>query len=149
MSSSSARKIVPTRWRFWLPALFWMALIFLMSHQPGGDSGNLSRLILEYLASWGIDLRAWFGDHAFWVIRKMAHFTEYFILYLLVAIGWGNFARNKWYILGFCMLYAASDEFHQLFIPGRVGDIGDVMIDSTGAFFGLIIIALVRRWKKS
>jgi VanZ family protein len=132
----------------WIPAILWMALIFFMSSQPGGQSGNLSRLILEYLASIGIDMQAWFGDNAFWVIRKLAHFGEYFILFWLVLFGWGDFRRNKWKILLLCILYAASDEFHQLFVPGRVGDWGDVAIDSTGAFTALGIRALFTRRKK-
>lgn len=126
-------------WRL-VPALLWMGLIFFMSHQRGGESGALSRVILEYLASWGLDLRAWFGDNAFLVIRKMAHFTEYFILFFFIDLAlsiWYNWKQRRWLALGITALYAASDEFHQLFIAGRIGNIGDVFIDSLGALAAL------------
>ena len=55
-----------------LPALAWMGMIFYMSSQPGGESGAFSRLVLEWFAGIGLDLRALFGEHAFWVIRKTA-----------------------------------------------------------------------------
>lgn len=50
---------------------------------------------------------------------------------------------------GAATLYAATDEFHQLFVPGRAGLFTDVLIDATGAAIGLLlagsIIALVKR----
>ena len=70
-------------WVRWIPAVAWMLLIFSLSNQPGSDSGKLSRLILDWLASIGLDFWAWFGDDAPIVIRKLAHFVEYGILYLL------------------------------------------------------------------
>lgn len=39
----------------------------------------------------------------------------------------------------FCILYAASDELHQLFVPGRAGLITDVCIDSAGALLGILL----------
>lgn len=131
----------------WVPALGWMVLIFSMSHQPGGESGAFSKLVLEFLASWGLDLRVWFGDNAFWVIRKMAHFTEYFILFNLIALGLGRtvaWPRMGFIALGITTLYAATDEFHQLFIPKRVGDLLDVGVDSLGAATGLFLHFLFR-----
>ena len=49
--------------------------------------------------------------------------------------------EQKWFItlaiaLGFCILYAASDEIHQLFVPGRGAQFRDVMIDFSGAILG-------------
>ena len=43
----------------------------------------------------------------------------------------------------FCILYAMSDEFHQLFVPGRSGEIRDICIDSLGALLGIIIMTCV------
>lgn len=137
-------------WLRWIPAVLFMATIFMFSNQPGGESGTLSKIILDWLNSIGLDFRAWFGDNATFVLRKGAHFTEYFILFWLVLLGWGNFVRNRWKILVLCILYAASDEFHQLFIPGRVGNLGDVLIDSCGACFGFLIRSIpVFRKKRS
>jgi VanZ family protein len=126
-----------------------MALIFFMSHQPGGESGAFSRMVLEFLASCGFDLRSWFGDHAFWVVRKAAHFSEYFILYFLVAWALAHrtivWPKTGYMALSIAILYAASDEVHQLFIPKRVGDIVDVGIDSLGALFAISLHALARK----
>lgn len=130
-------------WIWWLPALLWMGLIFFMSHQQGGGSGRLSRMILEWFASFGLDLRVLFGENAFWVIRKMAHFTEYFILFLLVNLAlrqYWEWKKRRWRVLLVCFLYAASDEFHQLFIPGRVGDVLDVTIDTLGASTAMLLL---------
>ena len=132
-----------------------MVLIFLMSHQEGGGSGRLSRLIVETLAEYGIDLKALFGDYAFVFIRKAAHFTEYFILFQLFffalgkRVSWGKRAGTA---LLLAFLYAASDEFHQTFIPKRTGLVTDVLIDTSGALFGLLFNAAIRwasrKWKE-
>ena len=44
---------------------------------------------------------------------------------------------------GICLLYAASDEIHQLFVPGRSGEVRDVMIDFSGAVLGIALSMLV------
>ena len=48
----------------------------------------------------------------------------------------------------FCFLYACSDEFHQLFIPGRSGQFIDILIDTSGALIMLLIIYLWQKRKK-
>ena len=128
----------------WLPALGLMGLIFLLSHQPGGDSGLLSKQVLDFFASIGLDLSSWLGERtAFLLIRKAAHFTEYFLLG--TAVWWGFTPmenRNKRALIAWtiAVLYAASDEFHQLFIPGRTGNVGDVLIDSFGAGVAILLL---------
>ena len=44
-------------------------------------------------------------------------------------------------------LYACSDEFHQLFIPGRSGEFRDVMIDSTGGIIGIVFTTFIVKYK--
>lgn len=136
---------LPTLLR-WLPAVAWMAMIFFFSHQPGGESGEFSKWVLDQLAGIGLDLRAWFGEHAFVVVRKAAHAFEYFVLcgLLLLALRTWTWPRRGWASWGLASAYACSDEFHQLFIPLRVGDIQDVMIDSLGAALMLGLYALLR-----
>lgn len=129
----------------WLPASMWMLMIFLFSNQPGGGSGALSRLIMSYLARVGIDFQAWFGENAVWILRKCAHFTEYMLLFFLLFFAVKTHIHSRkarwWALLG-VFLYASSDEFHQLFIPGRVGDILDVAIDTSGGCWGLVLASL-------
>ena len=43
---------------------------------------------------------------------------------------------------GISTAYAATDEFHQIFVPGRAGMVTDVMIDSSGALAGILLAAL-------
>jgi VanZ family protein len=130
----------------WLPAVLWMAMIFFFSHQPGGESGAFSKWVLDQLASIGLDLRAWFGEHAFVVVRKAAHAFEYFVLcgLLLLALRRTPWPRRGWWALALACAYACSDEFHQRFIPLRVGDIQDVLIDSLGAAMMLGLFAGLR-----
>jgi VanZ family protein len=141
----SAMNLKTKQWLRWLPAIAWMTMIFLFSNQPGGGSGALSKLIMGYLAKVGIDFQAWFGEHAVWVLRKCAHFTEYMILFFLLfyALRGGIVWKTaRWWALLGVFLYASSDEIHQLFIPGRVGDALDVMIDTCGGMMGVLLATL-------
>lgn len=77
------------------------------------------------------------------ITRKIAHFTEYCILGLLVLNMLKDYIQiDKKTILiaiGFCLLYSISDELHQLFVSGRAGRVLDVIIDTFGSFIGTII----------
>jgi VanZ family protein len=91
------------------------------------------------------------------VVRKGAHITEYAILGLLLWRAIHKPARDqvpRWnwrhaavaFIIA--AIYAASDEFHQSFVPSRGAQFGDVLFDSTGAALGLIALWLAGRWRK-
>lgn len=129
----------------WLPALLWMGLIFMLSHQPGSDSGNLTRMLMEFLAGLGLDLPQVFGKYATLALRKTAHFTEYLILFLWLKLAIGQTAKGLTRALIITIAYAITDEFHQLFIPGRVGNAGDVLVDSLGATLAWIFIRFRRK----
>lgn len=81
------------------------------------------------------------------IIRKNAHAFEYIVLALLTcSVFFINKFRGKGvivYVLFICLLYAVSDEFHQLFVPGRTSLVSDVMIDFSGALVGLGIFYLI------
>lgn len=134
---------------FFILTVGWMILIFLFSARPAElssqDSSRMGHLVGKILVS---DYEAWPKvqqdryaegiDHA---VRKTAHFAEYAILgFLLTGAaslgnGWKSFLQP-----GFTgALYAASDEFHQLFVPGRSGQVSDVMLDSAGVCFGVFL----------
>jgi len=91
-------------------------------------------------------------------IRKAAHLTEYAILAMLLGrtIIRGIKAERKmeiWYVNVWLIatLVAALDEYHQSFVPSRGAAWGDVLIDSGGAIFGLLICSswLRRAGRKS
>ena len=84
-----------------------------------------------------------------YIIRKVAHFTEYFILAVLVLNVLKDYKtiNYKLLLLTFilCLLYAASDEWHQTFVDGRVGTYKDVIIDSLGSLTYLILYKVIKK----
>ncbi|MFH5836255.1 VanZ family protein [Proteiniclasticum sp. C24MP] len=127
----------------WIPSILWMGFIFFLSHQQGGSSSELSSGITETLYSIihaflpRLNLEA---DFFHFLVRKGAHFTAYLILALFVAHAMKQKDRTSFFrVFFFCMLYANSDEFHQTFVPGRSGELRDVLIDSSGAVTGILL----------
>ena len=76
--------------------------------------------------------------------------TEYALLSMLIYLACASlknsfFYRSKaWIALAVSVVYATTDEIHQLFVPGRSGEVRDVLIDSLGALIGILIISLIR-----
>lgn len=128
----------------WLPALIWMAIIFYLSHQAGTQSSQLSGGITDFL--WTFSQFLPLQEETFHtIIRKSAHFTAYFILGTLTfyALYNKNLFKNATIAWIIATLYAGTDEYHQTFIPGRSGEVRDVIIDSAGALTGIISIILI------
>lgn len=143
----------------WIPAAVIMVTIFWFSAQPADVSTEMSdgvtKLLLGIAEALGLmklspgrvyELCVFFSTP----VRKCAHITEFAVLHLTVL--WGlwqwEYRKRKW-IFGALMVtvfYACTDEFHQLFVPGRAGMITDVMIDSIGAV--LITAVLWHREKR-
>jgi VanZ family protein len=89
-------------------------------------------------------------------LRKAAHVTEYAILTGLLFRALRGLIAGFWPRAGVAflpaMIFAATDEFHQRFVPSRTGSVYDVMVDYSGAFLGILIcraahLALLRRRK--
>ena len=126
----------------WIALLFWMGLIFYMSNQPGDVSSKQSGLVLKLFQFIGIDLNNELSELATFIVRKTAHFTEYFILYFLsinVMKCYLNIKNTIFYSFIFSFFYACTDEIHQYFIPGRAMAFRDVLIDSAGALLAMIL----------
>jgi VanZ family protein len=91
------------------------------------------------------------------ILRKCAHLTEYALFALLL---WRAVRRpvkgdpRPWIwreaglTLLLVMLYAATDEFHQWFVPTRTPLVSDVFIDTSGGAAGLLALWLIGRWRK-
>ena len=134
----------------WVLLILWMLLIFFMSHQPGEVSSSQSELVLKIFRLIGIELNDYFGELATFFIRKLAHFSEYAILYLLaynVSINYIKERKSRIFLIGFVFLYACTDEIHQYFIPGRNMAFKDVLIDTSGGIFGYIVSIVLERIK--
>jgi VanZ family protein len=116
--------------RYQLPAIIYAILIFIGSALHRVPSPDL-----------GI---TWFD--------KIEHFSEYFIFSLLVirALKYDPVALKgkSLFILAFllCVFYAGTDEFHQIYVPGRDADIFDLMADSVGILCGAFCYPLLARF---
>lgn len=105
----------------WVPVLLWAGMIYYWSDQP------FLRITDEW---WDI------------IARKIAHAFVFGVLarlFMRAFQGSTSWSRKKifaWSLL-WTALYACSDEFHQSFVPGRVGALTDVLIDSAGAWLAL------------
>ncbi|SCZ78107.1 VanZ family protein [Acidaminobacter hydrogenoformans] len=155
----------------WALVILWMAVIFSLSAQPASASNDLSRgitaLIIDLIQKILPMVNLTLNDFNHYV-RKNAHFIAYFLLGFLVinALMVGetveklkNFKergsaayRRRWLLAGLiCVSYAISDEVHQLFVPGRGGQVKDVLIDSGGAATGILVYVwgrrLLSRWR--
>lgn len=134
------RKVLP-----WLLVILWMALIFYLSHQPANTSNGLSKGATEIIVETvekiapSVDINIKNFNHN---LRKNAHFFAYLVLGILVVNGLRSIGivgyKAMSLALFICILYAISDEVHQLFVPGRGGQIKDVIIDSAGAVVGIL-----------
>ncbi len=144
-----------------LPALLVMIMIFRFSSQNADDSSveslRITRdLILsirdQFRLSWTPEELAFYIDRSEFYVRKLAHFSEYALLgislILPVTACYSDRFRRRALVLitwGICAVYAASDEFHQSFSPGRSPQLRDVVIDSCGALTGILLGLLFLR----
>ncbi len=131
----------------WTILLIWMLVIFLFSHQP--QSGQATYSIIEKIFPVLKDSKQ--IEILNFIIRKCAHFTEYFILTLLIFSLLKEYQIKKRYIISImlCFIYACTDEFHQLFIIGRTANFRDCLIDTLGGIFYLILNKLVTTKRKN
>jgi VanZ family protein len=131
--------------RYKLPALLWTAVIFLASTDAFSAPHTGSILQSIAAAILGHPLPELTYELTQFVIRKLAHLTEYAILAAL----WFRALRGeergwtlRWSMLAvlIAIAVAAMDEFHQSFVPSRTGTPLDVVIDGCGAILAQLMI---------
>ena len=130
--------------KHWLPVLIWLGVIFL---------GSTDMLSAEHTSRFLVPFLRWIDPQISFAtlnaiqlgIRKLGHLTEYAILAMLLwrALRSGTRWQIKMSILFLVAalasaIFAASDEFHQSFVPSRTASPNDVMIDICGALIGLL-----------
>ncbi len=146
------------RWGTGLLLAVWMAVIFLFSAQPDTESAEVSGTVAYRI----VDV----ADHVFqmemtgterqqyvkkldYPVRKAAHMSEYAILALLSLAFFKSMEMRgrKMYLPAFLLavLYAGTDEFHQLCVSGRAGRFSDVCIDAAGALIALLLAYAIGR----
>ncbi len=131
--------------------IFWMVLIFRFSADTGIESHELSdavtRMFCEIVRRFtGRDLIMALTAHQYSVLelcfRKMAHMGIYCMLSFSTMLVLFTFPLGMIFrmlvSLIFCVIYACTDEFHQVLVAGRTPDFLDVLIDSAGAAAGII-----------
>jgi VanZ family protein len=140
------------RWLLrWGPAIAWAVVIWLFS--TSAFSGfNTSRFIvplLRWLLPQASEETLWFLH---FLIRKTAHFVEYFVFSVLLVrgvrgerTGW----KLAWAIAAVVMAaaYAALDELHQTFVPRRSGSPLDSLLDASGAAAAQLLTWTRTRWQ--
>ena len=135
----------PMRWLLPLGAvLLCMGAVWLFSAQSGTLSSGLSRGVLGLIET---ELPGFYAQLARWgrpeyLLRKLAHFSEYLLLGLLLyALLRRKFSPAVSALLAVMLAagFALTDEWHQLSVPGRDGNLRDVLIDTAGAFTGGVL----------
>lgn len=131
----------------------WMTVIFCFSAQPADVSTDTSLRVGMTIGKMSVpdfsklpkEEQIDYAKKIEFPVRKMAHATEYAILGCLLTNLCQSLSMKKAYMWSWLMgsAYAATDEFHQLFVPGRSGQITDVMLDSVGCLTGCLLIYLI------
>lgn len=136
------------RYVFLVLSILTTAFVWSNSLRNGEQSTNQSDKITNGIVDVVEEVTDKPQNHASWsyFVRKLAHFGEYALLGVLWILCLYLFFHKKVYsLLAFtvCVLISIIDESIQLFVPGRVGSIADVLLDSSGALFSILIVTLV------
>lgn len=140
---------------FLILAILWMAIIFSFSAKDADESTKESNAVGMFLGSivysdfeeWTEEEQQAFAEKWDHPVRKCAHMTEYAILgYFLIGAGYDGREKCRRVVgrsLGIAAFYAATDEIHQYFVPGRACMFTDVCIDSVGALLGGLFATVI------
>ena len=139
-----------------IPALLLMYMIFSFSGQTGDVSSQLSFQVSCKIVEAGdylfdANLEQWqiedWASRINFITRKLAHMAEYFAL--AVAVSFPLYVYGMHGILLMltagilCVGFACADEYHQAFVAGRSPAARDVVIDSIGVFFGIVVVRII------
>lgn len=140
------------KWFWWGCVLIWCGVIFSFSQFSmftGANTAKVIHHIAQYFGLGGANDHRDSGVFSWnFIIRKFAHLSAFGFLAFLV---WKAVFPNRFSYIGawcFTVLYAASDEWHQSFRPGRTALFSDVLIDATGAFIVLLFIRFYIRTRR-
>ena len=137
--------------------LIWMTVIFSFSARKADESAAMSHsvgkeigeLVIPGFGSWPEDKQEQFAEKIDFPVRKCAHATEYAVLGVLILGTAYSFSEDHGKRMILCCwcagtAYAATDEIHQLFVPGRSCQFRDVCIDSAGILTGIVLFSLIK-----
>ena len=148
-----AKKIIA-----WTLVVLWMCVIFTFSSQEATESKKTSgKTLIKIASTISKDFKKLPAKKQMKkvepyqkAIRKVAHFTEYAVLGILSYIAFLLHKKKKIVLSAttLCVLYAISDEIHQLFVKGRACRWYDVLIDTAGAVVGIMILIVILKYIK-
>lgn len=133
--------------------LLWMTVIFMFSSSGSVKSNNTSGQVISSAISvkdkvtnneTKPETKKKIVKKLNYSVRKSAHVFEYFVLGVLALNVFDvfNVKRKVLFAIILCVLYAASDEFHQLF-TGRTASVTDVLLDSAASIVGIYLLNLI------
>lgn len=136
--------------------ILWMFTIFYFSHQQGTESSNTSKKVsiaivnvLDIKNEMPKEQKEEMAKTIEPIIRKLSHYTLYMLGGILIINCMNAYIKKDTRIVIYStiigVLYAISDEIHQLFVSGRSGKIQDVIIDSVGIFTGIAVYLFVKK----
>lgn len=131
--------------RYWVPVFAWMAVIATLSGDPFSAS-NTHRFIDPVLRYLFPDISAEGFRTAHFLIRKAAHFVEFFVLGLLVFSAWRRGRMPRWRLrwalqtMALVVVCALADEARQSFVPTRGPSLVDSAIDSLGGLASQLVL---------
>lgn len=135
-------------WRY-APLVAWTCFIFYAS--TGAMSASNTSRVIEPLLRWLVpDISEARLVAAHFLVRKLAHFTEYALLALLAARAFvgsaKTFLSRRWFVAALALVVAVAllDEFNQSFNPARTGTIKDSLLDTAGGLTALVVLTLLR-----
>ena len=132
--------------------IIWMIIVFAFSNESAErsskTSGGITEKVVEVITKENRKVTQSQRDTIETIIRKSAHFGLYLIGgFLTVNFISTTKAQGKSifiYSIIFTFCYAISDEVHQLIVPGRSGEIRDVLIDTAGASTGTVLFWMIK-----
>lgn len=138
--------------------VIWLVTVFAFSHEPSDESSSTSGKTIRAVIDLVPSIRKMKDTEKEEIVkslqpiaRKLAHFTLYTIGGVISALYINEYSmtENKKIaisiLIGF--LYSISDEIHQIFVPGRAGEIRDVVIDTLGVILGVTLVWIVIKLK--
>jgi VanZ family protein len=130
----------------YLPLIAWLAFISFASSDDF-NAGNTSRIIGPLILWLFPNTSPETLAIVHFIMRKIAHFTEYAILGFLAARAFRT--HQRWFLIcvTLVVVYALLDEYHQSFVPSRTASIFDSLIDMAGGLTALIFIRTRKRAK--
>jgi VanZ family protein len=144
--------MMKNKWFWWGLVFLWCGLIYYFTESPAFTGENTAEMIGYIAQSLGLETTNHKDASLFswnFIVRKFAHLSVFGILAFLV---WKAISPHRLAYIGawsYATVYAATDEWHQSFQPGRSALVSDVIIDSVGAALALLFVHIYWRLKRS